>query len=164
MGALTILLIAAFGIDRLVTGLFFLLSFSDDLRPLLVEDPAHPNDRAARARRLIYAIVAGYLGIVVVAGILQVRLFDMAAPMGAKPNPLVDALLTGMILAAGADRIADIVKSFGTGAVAAKKPEDKPVEITGRLILEHPVSATVGGVTEPAFEGQQAVVIARRAD
>lgn len=138
MGALTILLISAFAIDRLVTGFFFLLSFSGDLRPLLVEDSARTNDRASRARRLIYAVVAGYLGIVVVAGILGVRLFEIAAPADVKPNPLVDTLLTGMILAAGADRLSEIVKSFASPGEAGKKPEDKPIEITGRLTVDIP--------------------------
>jgi hypothetical protein len=139
MGALTIILIASFAIDRLVTGLFFLLAFSDDLRPLVLEDPARPDGRAARARRLIYAIVAGYLGIVVVAGILKVHLFEMAAPADAKPNAFLDTVLTGMILAAGADRLSEIVKSFGGDGGARHAPE-KPIEITGKLILEQPKS------------------------
>jgi hypothetical protein len=152
VGVLTILLVAAFAIDRIVAGLFFLLSFSGDLRPLLVEDPEHPNARSARTRRLIYAMVAGYLGVVVIAGILNVHLFEMAAPVDiapasdatatalavVHPSRLLDILLTGMILAAGADRISDIVKSFGSGADVARKSEDKPLTITGKLILERP--------------------------
>lgn len=152
MGVLTILLVAAFAIDRIVAGLFFLLSFSSDLRPLLTEDPEYPNAHAARVRRLIYAMVAGYLGVVVIAGILNVHLFDMAAPVDLTSTPgsatntfqvihpsrLLDTLLTGMILAAGADRLSDIVKSFGAGAETTTKSEEKPLEITGRLILERP--------------------------
>jgi|HubBroStandDraft_5_1064220.scaffolds.fasta_scaffold326556_2 hypothetical protein len=137
MGAVTVILIAAFAIDRLVTGLFFLLSFSEDLRPLLAEDDAHPNERAGRVRRLVYALVAGYLGVVVVAGILKVHLFEMmqiAAPSVPKPNALADTLLTGMILAAGADRLAEIVKSLGEGG--KKEGADKPIRITGKLVLE----------------------------
>jgi len=141
MAALTIILIAAFAIDRLVNGLFFLLSFSDDLRPLVSEDPAHPDEGAARTRRLIYGLVAGYLGVVVVAGILKVRLFEIIqftpAPDG-KPNAMLDTLLTGLILAGGADRLSELVKSFsGEG----KKGGEKPIEITGKLVLEQPAAA-----------------------
>ena len=138
MTTITIILVAAFAIDRLVAGLFFLLSFSDDLRPIVVEDPEHPDEQAARIRRLIYALVAGYLGIVVVAGILKVRLFEMSqvAALGdAKPNALLDTLLTGMILAAGADRLAELVKTFSGGA-GEKKGGERPIEITGRLVLD----------------------------
>ncbi len=160
MGVLTILLVAAFAIDRIVAGLFFLLSFSADLRPLLVDDPSHRDDSAARTRRLIYAMVAGYLGVVVIAGILNVHLFEMAAPVDmtltpdsttlpvAHPSHLLDTLLTGMILAAGADRISDIVKSFGSGAEAARKNEDRPLAITGKLILERPASKTGDPLSE----------------
>jgi hypothetical protein len=136
VNAITIILIAAFAIDRLVAGLFFLLSFSADLRPLVVEDPASRNPGAARVRRLIYALVAGYLGVVVVAGILKVHIFEMtqiAAPGIPRPNALLDTLLSGMIMAAGADRISELVKSFGE---SGGRKGEKPVEITGTLVLE----------------------------
>ncbi len=138
MSAITVILIAAFAIDRVVAGLFFLLSFSPDLRPLIVEDAANPDQRASRARRLIYALVAGYLGVVVVAGILKVHIFEMtqiAAPGVPRPNPLLDTLLSGMIIAAGADRLSELVKTFGESG-GKKGGGEKPIEITGKLVLE----------------------------
>lgn len=147
MNAITVVLIAAFGIDRVVAGLFFLLSFSPDLRPLVVEDAAKPNQPAARARRLIYALVAGYLGVVVVAGIMKVHIFEMmqiAAPGVPVPNPLLDTLLSGMIMAAGADRISELVKSFGdSGGKKGGGGGEKPIEITGKLVLEQSRGAGV---------------------
>ncbi|HTT61978.1 MAG TPA: hypothetical protein VMG35_09060 [Bryobacteraceae bacterium] len=143
MSAITVILIAAFGIDRVVAGLFFLLSFSAELRPLVIEDAAHPNRRASRARRLIYTLVAGYLGVVVVAGILKVHLFEMTqiAALGVpKPNPLLDTLLSGLIMAAGADRLSELVKSFGESG-GKKGGGEKPIEITGKLVLEQNRSA-----------------------
>lgn len=140
MSAITVILIAAFAIDRLVAGLFFLLSFSADLRPLVVEDTVNPHPRAARAQRLIYAVVSGYLGVVVVAGIMKVHLFEMtqiAAPGVPRPNPLLDTLMSGMIMAAGADRLSELVKTFGE----KKGGGEKPVEITGRIVLEQSRSA-----------------------
>ncbi|MGA2196931.1 MAG: hypothetical protein ABSH40_16845, partial [Bryobacteraceae bacterium] len=94
---------------------------------------------AARARRLIYALVAGYLGVVVVAGILKVHLFEMtqiAAPGVPKPNALMDTLLTGMILAAGADQLSELVKTLGDPGRGKNGAGDKPIEVTGKLVLE----------------------------
>jgi hypothetical protein len=145
MAAIVLILVAAFAIDRLVTGLFFLLSFSDELRPLIGEDPAHPDEHATRVRRLIYALVAGYLGIVVIAGILKVRLFEMmqtTAIGDVKPNALVDTLLTGLIMAGGADRLAELLKAYGGGG--EKKGGDKPIEVTGKLVLEQAAGAAAG--------------------
>ena len=140
MGAITIIVIAAFAIDRLVTGLFFLLSFSADLRPLVSDDVQNRDERSTQARRLLYGIVAGYFGVVVVAGILRVHLFEMtqiAGPGDAKPNALMDTLLTGMILAAGADRLSEMVKTFGGGHPGEKAGGgERPIEITGKIVLE----------------------------
>lgn len=145
MGAITVILIAAFAIDRVVACLFFLLSFSPELRPLVLEDAVHPNERAVRARRLIYALVAGYLGVVVVAGILKIHLFEIiqiAAPGVPKPNALLDTLLTGLIVAGGADRLSGFAKTLGDSSGGRPGGSDKPIEITGKLVLEHG-SATV---------------------
>jgi hypothetical protein len=139
MGAIAVILIASFAIDRIVGGLFFLLAYSDDLRPLIDADSsgAALDPLAARTRRLIYALAGGYLGTVVIAGIMGVRLFEVVQiAMPEKPNALVDTLLTGLILAAGADRLAEALKLFGEGSAAGKKNE-QPIEITGRLVLEH---------------------------
>lgn len=139
MGAIAVILIASFAIDRIVGGLFFLLSYSEDLRPLIGGDSptAEPDPLAARTRRLIYALTGGYLGTVVIAGIMRVRLFEVVQiAMPEKPNALLDTLLTGLILAAGADRLAEALKLFGEGGAAGKKSE-RPIEITGKLVLEH---------------------------
>jgi len=139
MGAIGVILIASFAIDRIVTGLFFLLSYSKDLHPLVAEDSAvgGPKDgRAAKTRRLIYTLIGGYLGTVIIAGILNVRLFAMTkfALPDQTPSPLLDTLMTGLILAGGADRLAEALKLFG-GSPPERK-SDRPIEITGRLVLE----------------------------
>ena len=124
-----------------MTGLFFLLSFNAELASALdpdsVEDAAQ-RGRALRSYRMIYAIVAGYLSIVFVAGLMGVRL---SAITGLAPDPkagpvmndLLDILLTGLLLVGGADRLADALKLFkGEGA----KTSHAPIEITGRVILQ----------------------------
>jgi len=148
MGDIATILIASFAIDRIVAGLFFLLSYSDSLRPLIGESVVQApirNEGAARTRRLLYALFAGYLGIVVIAGILNVRLSALTKlPGGANPlsNPLLDTLMTGLIVAAGADRVADALKLFG--APGAEKKTEHPIEITGKLVLEQPEEKAQG--------------------
>jgi len=63
MGVIGVILVASFAIDRIVAGLFFLLCYSPDLHPLVVENPPEgtPHDeRASRTRRLIYALISDY--------------------------------------------------------------------------------------------------------
>jgi hypothetical protein len=147
MGAIGVILIASFAIDRIVTGLFFLLSYSNELQPLVAEDSSggRPrDDRAAKTRRLIYALTGGYLGTVIIAGILNVRLFAMtkfAVSPDQTPSPLLDTLMTGLILAGGADRLAEALKLFSGGSAPEKK-SDHPIEIIGRLVLEQASDAT----------------------
>jgi len=88
--------------------------------------------------RLIYAIVAGYLAIVFVAGLMGVRL---SAITGLTPdlkglpdmNQLLDILLTGLLLVGGADRLADGLKLLrGEGG----RGSQAPIEITGKVVLQ----------------------------
>ena len=142
MNSIALILIASFAIDRLVTGLFFLFSFSPDLHPLLNETVTQApvrDDRAARTQRLIYSLLAGYLGTVIVAGMLNIRLFAMskyAISATDTPGVLLDTLLTGLILAAGADRLAEALKLFGGGPGGIEKKEERSIEISGKLVLE----------------------------
>jgi len=136
-----IILIASFGIDRIVTGLFFLLSYSPELRTLLDPDSlADPEARAAarRSYRLIYAVVSSYLGIVVVAGVMGIRLskiagLDLDTSAGPVINSLMDIVITGLLLAGGAERLAEALKLYG---VKESKPAQAPIEISGRVVIE----------------------------
>jgi hypothetical protein len=135
-----IILIAAFAIDRIVTGLFFLLSYNTELRMILdpnsIEDP-EAKESGAKLYRLIYAVCAGYLGIVIVAGVMGIRLSKIAG-LELDPNAgpvmgsMLDILVTGLLLVGGADRLADALKLYGD---KDSKPQ-APIEITGRVVLE----------------------------
>ena len=140
MREIGIILIAAFAIDRIVTGMFYLLSFNADLRATLDPDSlSDPTARAAAARlyRLVYSVCAGYLGIVIVAGVMGIRLSKIAAiPLDSSLGPVMgnalDVLVTGLLLVGGADRLAEALKLFG-GDI---KPAKEPIEITGKVVLE----------------------------
>jgi TctA family transporter len=129
ISAIALILVGSFAIDRIVTALLFLLSFVR-LAP----------DRAADERKykLMYYCLAGVLGIVVLAYYGQVRVLTA---LGIQIEPLIDTLLTGIVLVGGADRIAEFLKAPG----AAPKQEAQPIEITGKLILEESAAQKVLG-------------------
>jgi hypothetical protein len=142
MKAIALILIGAFVIDRIVAGLFFLLSYSEELRDFLdpssVEDP---SERAAALRnyRLLYAIFGGYLGTVVLAGYMGVRVFSTGAVQGAEfigQYPLLDILVTGLILLGGADRLSEALRLLGSGSGSIATSKDKPLELTGKFVVE----------------------------
>jgi hypothetical protein len=133
MREIGIILIASFAMDRIVMGLFFLLSYDPELKPVL--DPQTPE--ATRLFRLIYAICTGYLGIVIVAGVMGIRLSKIAGiPLDAAASPamnnLLDVLVTGLLLTGGADRLAEALKLYGGDAKSSKEP----IEVKGRIVLE----------------------------
>lgn len=144
VSAIALILIASFGIDRIVTGLLFLLSF---IKPWtrFVPDPTMIQDTLERAKAektntLIYFVLAGILGVVVLAFFGEVRIFRA---MGFdKTNYILDSIMTGLILMAGADRVAGLLKLSGTPGV--EKSTSRPIEITGKLILEGEASKKIG--------------------
>lgn len=142
MNVIAVILIAAFAIDRIVNGVFFLLSFSPDLRDLLqtpkVEGTGQ-NASAERMRRLIYGVFAWYLGTIVIAGYMNIRLFAFTGAMVTGETalgnyPLLDILMTGLVLMGGADRLAEAMKLLGSKY--SSEANQKPLELKGTLILE----------------------------
>jgi len=136
-----IILIASFAIDRIVTGLFFLLSYNAELRTILdpntLEDPV-AKASAAKLYRLVYTVCTGYLGIVVVAGVMGIRLSRIAGleldpNAGPITSSMLDILITGLLLAGGAERLAEALKLYGD---KDSKPRQAPIEITGKVVLE----------------------------
>ena len=135
-----IILIASFAIDRIVTGIFYVLSYSPELRTILDPDSiSDPGARASAAKlyRLVYSVCAGYLGIVIVASEMGIRLSKISGipvdlPGGPVMGNVLDVVVTGLLLVGGADRLAEALKLFGGDA----KPAKAPLEITGKVIFE----------------------------
>jgi hypothetical protein len=129
--AITMVLIASFAIDRIVTAVLFLLSFVG-----AAPDPASAADAAARASaerkyKLLYFTLAGALGVLVLGFYGQMRILSA---LGLPTNPVLDTVLTGIVLMGGADRIAAFLKV--PGAAEAEQPAAQPIQITGTLKLE----------------------------
>lgn len=132
---LAVIVIGSFAIERISKAILFLLSLSAAWRrrfpdPALSTDPAARAD-AERKHLFIYYTVAGVLGLLVLAGYGNVRILHA---VGIETNPYFDAILTGLILVGGADRVGDLVKV--PGSRGSERPPDRPVQITGTLVLQ----------------------------
>lgn len=145
--AIAVILIAAFAIDRIATGILFGLSY---LGPWVrtFPDPlsvADGNERrmAEKKQKLAYFVLAGIFAIVVLAGFGNLRIFTQ---LGFKMNAFLDVIVTGLIMVGGSDRIAAILKL--SGGPGADQPTSRPIEITGKLVLEEGASRAVLGGSE----------------
>ena len=67
----------------------------------------------------------------------RVVVLDQSPNEALFPNidPILDTIVTGLILVGGSDRISAVMKMAG-GSGAAEKTEARPIEITGKLVLD----------------------------
>lgn len=144
VSAIAVILIASFGIDRIVTGLLFTLPFIKPLRRIVPDPNTIQNvterANAERKQKLIYFVLAAILSGLVVAYLGKVRIFQA---LGFATNDILDSIMTGLIMISGADRIAGILKMAGAPGVEKSAPH--PIEITGRLTLEGETGKKVAG-------------------
>lgn len=159
VSAIAVVLILSFAINRIATGLLFLLSFAKPWASFL-PDPALQEDekrraRAERKRKLVYFVFATILAMGVFAGYGTVRILSVSGFPSI--NPVLDVILTGLILVAGSDRIAEMLAPRvvpGPGAPGLEASGSRPVEITGTLTLVEP--ADRGRAAAAAAAGTQA--------
>jgi hypothetical protein len=168
VNVLVLILVASFAIDRIVTGILFLLSFSSAWTRRFPEaallDEGAARKQAEKKQKLIYFVLAGVLGIVMLAGFGNIRLLDALGVQPPKPAPdpdspgfatslfqWLDKILTGLILMGGAERISKVLKEHGLPG--AEKPASRPIEITGKLILEDEAGKKIvaGSVGPPSI-------------
>ena len=158
VSAIAVVLIASFAIDRIVTGSLFLLSFLPAWSrifpdPKLFED----DDTVARARaqkkqKLLYFALAGLLAIPLLAWFGGVRIFSVIG--FPEINPILDTIITGLILVGGSDRVAAIMRMMGGASGAAEKSEARPIEVTGKLVLEDETRKAVRGEGKKASKAR----------
>jgi hypothetical protein len=136
--------IAAFAIDRTVTACLFLLSFRWKWAdPSAIDGPARAQ--AEKSYKLIYFVMACILGLAVyVYGNLSIF-----SALGFPPNRLADAFLTTLVLVAGSDRVAALLKVPNTGG-GAPKTADEPIHISGTVTLLSPAEAKLAGERKSA--------------
>lgn len=134
VSVIAFVLLLAFAVDRVTTGLLFVLSYIEAWRrvcpdPLDVEEG--PARRAAEKRaKFIYFCIAGVLS----GAILALVGGGVLHNVGFQEGPL-DTLLTLLILMGGSERVSAFVGAAGLGGGEKASPPP-PVEIRGRLIIE----------------------------
>jgi hypothetical protein len=132
------LALAAFAVERVTTGILFLLSFWGLWRAQFPDPDALTDpEKIARARRkskLAYFVLAGAL-VLVVARSPEIRILHA---LNLEGPALLDIALTCLVLVAGSDRIGEFLKGEGGSGV---EKASKPVEIVGRVQLIEPEAA-----------------------
>ncbi len=127
----TLLLLAAFAIDRTASGITFLF-----WRPKSATGEL--NAAAAWNQKIFYFVVASILAILILAMTTKVRIL---AGLGILPeqgqsagiDAWVDRLITFVVLVGGADRLSSIL-SKDRGSTPKVEP-DPPIEVRGTLTL-----------------------------
>lgn len=123
--AITIILIASFAIDRLVTLLMFLLPFAKLL-------PDQDPELLKKRERVTYIALAGFLGLLL-GYFGDIRLL---AGLGFSNNVVINAIVTALILTAGSDSISALLKRISGASVGKEEP--KPLVVQGALTLRRP--------------------------
>ncbi|HEY7617072.1 MAG TPA: hypothetical protein VH744_09735 [Terriglobales bacterium] len=119
--------LAAFAIERVTTGLLFLLSFWRTWQALF-SCPGEPG-KAEKRSKLAYFVLAGALVLLVVLIVPEIRVLNV---LNIQAPEILDVALTWLVLVGGSDRIGELVK--GRSAAAPEKPS-KPIEIKGSVRL-----------------------------
>jgi hypothetical protein len=123
--AITIILIASFAIDRLVTLLMVLLPFArlhGESAPELLK----------KRERLTYILLAGLLGLL----LGYFGDIHLLAGLGFSTNVALNAIVTALILTAGSDSISALLKKMGGSLPPEAEP--KPLIVQGDLTLKRP--------------------------
>jgi len=129
---MAMIFVASFAIDRVVSAVLFLMSFSNRF-----PDPERETDPVVKAKtaknyKLWYYGLASVFAILAVADFGKVRILA-AIGYPPDPNPLLDAILTAITLVGGADRLAALKLP---GAAESAEAAPKPLQVTGTLTLE----------------------------
>ena len=137
---LTILLIAAFAIERVSAGILFLLQLFH-----VIGDPDSVEDAAQRAHAkrkymLYHFAVSGILVIFVLLYVGDFRFLD-ALGLGNRADlsrvPIfVDHLLLAVVLVGGAEQMSAFLKIVGAPGGRTRETGAQPVEVSGKLTLE----------------------------
>jgi len=122
--------IAAFAIDRTVTVCLFLLSF---FWPSLDPGSVDEEDRyeAARTYKLFYYTLASIVAVAVYMFVFKSG--GVFAGLGFKPQPMLDALLTILVLLGGSERLGSLLSIPEADKASTSPPP--PVQVTGHVML-----------------------------
>lgn len=124
------ILIASFAIDRTVTVCLFLLAFFwQSLDPASVD--ADERYDAERSYKLVYYTLATIVAIAVYMFVFKTG--GVFAGLGYKPHPILDAVLTTLVLVGGSERLAALMSIPGADKASDSPPP--PVQLAGHVML-----------------------------
>ncbi|MEK6324251.1 MAG: hypothetical protein AABN33_21645 [Acidobacteriota bacterium] len=135
VSVLALIVVASFVIDRVVSGVLFVASLAH-----IVPDPERADSVTKRAGaekmyKLVYFILAGLLVVAVLVYFPDVRILKAMGVQGI--TPILDKLVTGLLLVGGAERLSQFIQTPGSGQKSESKPEPPlpPIRIEGTLML-----------------------------
>lgn len=133
------IVIAAFAIDRTVTAFLFLLSFG-----WKAADPASLDGVLRAQAEKSYKLLYFGLSCLLALAVYFYGNLSVFSALGFPPHRLADAFLTMLVLVAGSDRIAVLLKVPDAGH-AAPKPSEDPIQISGTVTLVPQAEADLAG-------------------
>ncbi len=127
--------LAAFAIDRIVSAVLFVL-----ISAHLLSDPELQSGaariKAGRTGKVVYFVVSLVLVVAVLNSFSSVRIL---AAMGLRGDaPILDKILTGIVLLGGTERLGEWMKTDGSDSGSSSTGTS--VQVTGTLTLDekHP--------------------------
>jgi hypothetical protein len=133
VSVLALIVVASFVIDRVVSGVLFVASLAN-----MAPDPEGANSAAARVHaekiyKLVYFLLAGLLVVAVLVYFPDIRVL----PSLGVQAPILDKLVTGLLLVGGAERLSQFIQTPGGGQKSESKPEPPPppIRVEGTLTL-----------------------------
>ncbi|MGZ4787759.1 MAG: hypothetical protein ACXVZX_04515 [Terriglobales bacterium] len=132
------LLLAAFAVDRLSSGITF-LAFRPKARPAKPDD----QDRRAWNQKLIYFAVVSVIAIAILIATDKIRLLEAMGMLQDRMTPkdrLIDVGLTFLVLVGGAERISALL---GSSAPPVEDTTQAPVKLEGTLSVASSSDAPV---------------------
>lgn len=122
--------ITAFVVDRIVTAVLFLLSyFWKQFDPALLE--AEERAEAQRTYKLVYFSMATALAVCAYHFVFAKQ--SVFAVLEFQPNHMLDAIVTTLLIVAGAERVAALLKVPEAEEGAESPPP--PIQVAGSVTL-----------------------------
>ncbi len=129
MNETALMVLIAFAIERVTTGVLFLLGFRKSWKDYLFGTPDDRPMEVDRHYKFAYFSLAGVITLIAVLLGPEMRVLK---GLGQVAPAVVDIALTWLVLVAGADRISSLIKEPSSHA-----PETpKPVVVEGTLTLK----------------------------
>lgn len=126
----------AFMVERLTHGLMLLLSYSSWWRARITGNLADPADHEAadRNRRVLSFTIGAILAVLGAIWLKLDLLLKFGVPIGTGSESLAGPVVTGLLIAAGADPIRDLLQ--GRDRIKHDPDPSPPIQVSGTLVLQ----------------------------